>query len=178
MARSGIDKRVIARMMRDMQREFDKHPIKIPLKADDQNVSYSAGQGLLSPATMIYNGPVFHGDANGAQLAWGNHTVNQTANRTKQVAPGFEPLAQAVVRTLEQLGGAGLPDEDLEDAEVAGNEVLDEVTKAEPDRGLIRRGLSALKGFLAPVAMGISAGGTEGAQEWAKTAIEHLGTPF
>ena len=115
----------------------------------------------------------------GAQLAWGNQTVNQQmGNRTEQIAPGFEAISQAVVGTLEHLRDVGLSDEDLRDAEAAANEVLGEVTQPEPDRGKIRRALSALKGFLAPVATGLSTGAGEGAQEWAKTAIEQLGTPF
>ncbi len=34
MPQSGIDKRAIAKMkmMRDIQREFDKHPIRVPLQ--------------------------------------------------------------------------------------------------------------------------------------------------
>ncbi len=58
------------------------------------------------------------------------------------------------------------------------NEVLVEVTKPEPDRGKLRLAITALKGFLAPIATGLSKGGGEGAQEWAKTAIQQLGTPF
>jgi hypothetical protein len=105
--------------------------------------------------------------------------VNQTAaTHTEPITPGFEPLAQAVVLTLEQLRAAGLPEEDVEDAEAAGEEVLAEVTKPDPDRGVIRRALKALKGCLTPIAMGLSAGTADGAQEWAKTAIEQLGTPF
>jgi hypothetical protein len=45
--------------------------------------------------TVIINGPVIHGNANGAQLAWGNQTVHQ--KRIEQIAPGYEAVAQAVV---------------------------------------------------------------------------------
>ena len=53
-----------------------------------------------------------------------------------------------------------------------------EVTQPQPDRGKIRRAINALKGFLAPIATGLARGGGQGAQEWAKTAIEQLGSPF
>jgi hypothetical protein len=173
MARDGINRQAIAKMMRDIQREFDKHPIRVPIETD--------GPALPTGTTFgsaIYNGPVIHGDVTGAQLAWGNQTVHQTQNQTQQIAPGFEAPAQAVVRTLEQLPAVGLAEQDQQDAEGAARDVLTEVTQSAPDRRKIRRALSALKGLLAPVATGLAAGAGEGAQEWAKTAIEQLGKPF
>ncbi len=182
MPQSGIDKRAIAKMMKDIQREFDKHPIRVPLQTKGPRFQRSGpgfySGGIEERGITVYNGPVIQGSADGAQLAWGNQTVNQTVNRTEQIAPGFEAIAQAVVGTLEQLPGAGLSEEDQADAEATANEVLVEVTQPDPDRGTIRRALSALKGYLAPVATGLAQGGGEGAQEWAKTAIEQLGTPF
>jgi hypothetical protein len=174
MARVSINKREIARMMRDIQREFDKHPIRVDVKTDGPVIR----GGVPAGNTTIYNGPVIHGSADGAQLAWGNQTVRQAQNRTEQVAPGFEAIAQAVVSTLKGLSAVGLAEDDQQDAEAAANEVLDEVTQPTPDRGKIRRALVALKGFLAPVASGLVTGSTEGAQEWARTAVEQLGTPF
>ncbi|MFI1700420.1 WD40 repeat domain-containing protein [Streptomyces bobili] len=152
-----VDRSEIARLMREVQQEFDKHP---------------------TANTTIYNGPVIHGNADSAQLAWGNNTVHQTQNCSEQITPGFEAIAQAVVRTLEGLSSIGLSEEDQQDAEAAANEVLDEATQSEPDRSKIRRALSALKGALAPAATGLAAGGAVGAQEWARTAIEQLGVPF
>jgi hypothetical protein len=179
MAQGGIDKRAIAKMAKDIQREFDRHPIRVPLQTERPTFQRGGhGFRLSEFGTTIYNGPVIQGNADGAQLAWGNQTVNQTVNRTEQIAPGFEAIAQAVVGTLAQLHGAGLSEEDQADAEATANEVLVEVTQPEPDRGRIRRALSALKGYLAPVATGLAAGGGEGAQEWARTAIEQLGVPF
>jgi hypothetical protein len=173
MTRVSINKREIARMMQEIQREFDKHPIRVPVQTDG-----SIPAGTAPGHTTIYNGPVIHGNADGAQLAWGNQTVHQTQHRTEQVAPGFEAIAQAVVSTLAGLPEVGLAEDDQLDAEAAANEVLDEVTRPEPDRGKIRRALAALKGFLAPVAAGLLTGGAEGAQGWARTAIEQLGSPF
>ncbi|MEV6868478.1 hypothetical protein AB0M44_46810 [Streptosporangium subroseum] len=171
--RGGVNKRNIAKLAKNIQREFDKHPIHVPIEADGPDLPEGATLG-----NTIYNGPVFHGSADGAQLAWNNETVTQTQNQTQQIAPGFEAIAKAVVLTLEQLPAVGLAKEDQQDAEEAAREVLTEVTREEPDRGKIRRGLSALKGFLAPMATGLSAGAGAGAQDWARTAIEQLGTPF
>jgi hypothetical protein len=172
MARVTINKREIERMMRDIQREFDKHPIRVPVQTDVRSLPADT----TAASTTIYNGPVIHGNADGAQLAWGNQTVIQ--HQTQQVAPGFEAIAQAVVSTLTQLPAAGLAEEDRQDAEAAANAVLSEVAQAAPDRGKIRRALVTLRGFLAPVATGLVTGAGEGALEWAKTAIEQLGTPF
>lgn len=112
--------------------------------------------GPTPGTTVNYNGPVIQGDANGARLAWGNRDVDQSQTDTQQIAPGFEPIAQAVAKTLEQLSMAGLPGRDQEDAEEAAKEVLAEVTQPEPNQGKIRRALAALKHLLAPVAAGAS----------------------
>jgi hypothetical protein len=73
--------------------------------------------------------------------------VTQTAvSRTEQIAPGFEAIAQAVVRTLEQLPLVGLPEDDQREAEAAANEILVEVTQPEPKPGKIRRAIAVLKG--------------------------------
>lgn len=171
MAGFSINEREIARMMKKTQQEFDKHPISVPVNADPNIVPPNS--------TTIYNGPVVHGDVTGTQLAWGNQTVNQTQHsQAEKIAPGFEAVAQAVVKTLERLHEVGLADDDRHDAETVANEALAEVTQTQPDRGKLRRALNALKGYLAPVAFGLVTGSAEGAQEWARTAIEQLGTPF
>lgn len=158
-----INKQGIARMMRDIQKEFDKHPIKVPININgpDLRTSYAV-QGH----TTINYGPVIHGSADGAQLVWNsNGTVNQTQNPGEQrIAPGLELLAQALVSTREGLASLGLADEDLVEAQSAANSALAEVTEAEPDRGRLRRAVTALKGVLAPIATGLTAGASEGAR--------------
>lgn len=131
--------------------------------------------------SAVYNGPVILGDANGAVMAWDRGTAHQEIHNHQteaRITLGFEAIAQAVASTLKDLPGVGLTPEDQEDAQAAGAEVLVEVVKPEPDRGRIRRLVSALRGYISPVATGLSQGAGEGAQEWAKTAIEQLGTPF
>jgi hypothetical protein len=170
MAGFSIDKRGIGQMMREIQKEFDKHSISVPVNADSS---------LIPSNTTIYNGPVIQGDANGAQLAWNSQTVNQSQHaRTEEVAPGFEAIAQAVAKTLEGLRSIELPEDDRKDAETAAQEALTEVTQAEPDRGKLRRAINVVKGVLAPIMAGLTTGSAEGAQEWARTALEQLGTPF
>jgi len=121
----------------------------------------------------VYYGPVIQGNANGAQLAWGNQTVNQT-QAAQQIAPGFEALATAVADTLRQLPEFGLDQEDQADAEEVANEILAEVVTESPDRGKLRRACAALKGFLMPVITEASAGAGEGTRELVRQAIEGL----
>lgn len=64
-------------------------------------------------------------------------------DNTQQIAPGFEDIARAVAGTLERLGQLGLTDEERDDAEVSGREVLEEVVRPEPDEGVVRRRLRA-----------------------------------
>jgi len=174
MARSGfkIDKEGIRQMMQEIQREMDKHPITAKVETDTSGVSLGGGN--------VFNGPVIQGNVNGAQLAWGNSTVNQTQNQDQeQIAPGFEAIAQAVIDALRELPTMGVSGEDIEDAAAVGEEVLNEVVQAEPDRGRIRRAVAALKGYLAPIAMGAAtAGAVAGSEETARAVIERLSTAF
>ena len=139
--------------------------------ADD----FAANSGR-SPAgtTNNYTGPVFHGDLNGAQIAWDKLDVTQVQKLTEQVTPGFESLAEAVTRILSQLPRFGLPTEDSEDASASAKEILAEVVSPWPDRGRIRRALAALRGFLQPVAAQAALGAGEGSHELARAALEHL----
>ncbi|MEV6321376.1 hypothetical protein AB0M45_09290 [Nocardia sp. NPDC051787] len=170
MAKSGINKQGISRLMRDLQREFDRQgPIHVPVHTAMPELPQ-----LGSGTTVNYNGPVFNGDVSGAQIAWNNETVTQNQPHESAVAAGFEDLARFVTDLLRQLPQVGLSDEDREDAEAAANDVLTEITQPEPEPGRLRRALAMLRGVLAPVAAGVVAGATAGAQEWAHTAITGL----
>ena len=124
--------------------------------------------------TNNYNGPVFHGDMNGAQIAWHNRDVKQAQKTVERVTPGFESLAEAVTRMLAQLPQFGLAAEDSQDASASANEILAEVVRPSPDRGKIRRALAALRGFLQPVAVQAALGAGEGSHDLAKAALDHL----
>ena len=168
MAPSGfkINKQGIARMMREIQREFDKHPVSVPIQADNPD--------LHDRGTTVYNGPVVNVHGDRPQIAWSNRDVYQGSKEQREIAPGFEAIAQALVSTLEHLAEVGLEDDDRTTAEDAANEVLSEVTKDQPDRGVIRRGIAIVKGILAPLALGARAGMSDSAREWAKTAVKQL----
>lgn len=165
--RVSINKSAIAKMATDIQREFDRHPIRVPIHADAPVLSKPPD------GSVVYNGPVVNIDGDRAQVAWGTN-VTQTQN-VDTVAPGFEALAAAVGEVLKQLPNIGIPAADLQDAEDAAHEILAEVTHIAPSQGKIRRALNAIKGVLAPVASGVAAAaGAAAGQEWAKAAIERL----
>ena len=60
------------------------------------------------------------------------------------------------------------------------NLVLQEVVKSEPDQSVVRRGVTLIKGLLAPLSAGIGKAVTEEAVEAARQAIYALGSslPF
>ncbi len=160
-----IYKDAIEKMVRDIQREYDKHPVIVPIRCEDPDLPISG------PVSHVYNGPVFQGSVDGAQLAWNNGIVSQS--QTRDIAPGFEAIAEAVSGVLKGLSDAGIGDEAAA-AEEVGLELLAEVTQAEPDRSKITRALRALQGVLAPIATGLLGDVSVAAQIWAKQAIEHL----
>ena len=128
-----------------------------------------------------YHGPVFNGDANGAQIAWNNDTVTQNQQNVaaSDVAPGFEELAKLVTELLQQLPQVGLAEQERHDTEEAANEVLKEITgTAAPEPARLRRAINFLRGALSPIGGGLISGLANGAQEWAKAAIAALTTLF
>ncbi|OWV08914.1 hypothetical protein B5D80_11240 [Micromonospora wenchangensis] len=135
-------------------------------------------QGALFRTTVNHYGPVIGGNADGAQFAWGNHTVHQSRSHVEQAAPEFELLVQVVADTLEKMPTIDLSPDSLREVRAAAEDVLNEATQAEPDRDRIRRAANALKGLLAPVALGVRGGSVAGAREWARTTIEQLSMPF
>jgi hypothetical protein len=160
-----IDKAAIERMARDIQREFDRHPVSVPIHCENPNLQ-------VGGAVSHYHGPVFLGSADGAQLAWNSGVVNQT--QTSDVAPGFEGIAEAVTELLRGVSEVGIGPEDVGAVNEAGIEVLTEVTQAVPDQPRMKRALRALQGVLAPLATGLVTGLSLDAQSWARQAIEHL----
>ncbi|WP_328944769.1 hypothetical protein OG259_28025 [Streptomyces sp. NBC_00250] len=121
------------------------------------------------------DGPVFNGDVSHSQFAWGNETVTQNQQNDNTVAPGYEALAERVNELLRQLPRAGLAEQDRQDTQDAAEGVLAEITRVEPvEETRLRRALATLRGALAPVATGVVAGTTVGAQEWALAAITGL----
>lgn len=167
-----INRQGIKKFQAELQKEFDRAgPIRVPVEIE------GGGNGSRADGASVtnYYGPVIHGDVSGVQLSWGNlvSTQNQS-NAVEQIASGYEAVAEAVTQILRNLPIAGLPEEDAEEATASATEILSEVTEQEPDRGRVRKALATLRGYLAPVAAGLSTGAAEGAQEWAKMAIESL----
>ena len=167
-----INPSAIKKMTQEIQREFDKNPIQLPVNAD--------GPALRSGD--VYNGPVINVQGDNAQLAWDNRDVQQSNTGTPlaDIAAGFEPLSEAVVRILKEVHASGLDPEDIAAVEEAGKEILDEVIKNEPEHGRIKRAVTYIKGLLAPlvtrIAESAAEGAGEGAHEWAATAVEALGS--
>ncbi|MFK4070215.1 hypothetical protein [Streptomyces sp. NPDC029674] len=99
--------------------------------------------------------------------------INQSLHK---IAPGFEALAEAVADAVRYLSAAGIPDDVREDASDLATTIRAEVARDEPDPGILRRAVAALKGYLAPIAITtITAGAAVGGEETAHALIERLG---
>ncbi|MFJ4175268.1 hypothetical protein [Microbacterium sp. NPDC089696] len=165
-----INKQAIRKMTREIEREFAKNPVRVPLQADASDVR-------LPAATTInnYHGPVVTVTGDGAQLAWDNHDVAQGQARFQQVATGYEELADLVTRLLAGVGTFKLDPADQAELVAAGEEILHEAVKDDPDRGLVRRGITMLKGVLAPIASGVAKAVSDETAEMARDLISSLG---
>lgn len=167
-----INKRGVKQLTDELQREFAKHPIKVPLAAASSDIP-------VASSGDTYNAPVLHITGDGAQIAWGNETVNQTNSVAKQeVAPGFEEIGAALTEILRDITESGLPAEEVSEVQEAGRTALEEVVKENPDQGIIKRSVTTIKGVLASLAVGAQDGASEAVhnatQDWAKTAIKML----
>ncbi|XIE79522.1 hypothetical protein AB6O49_18935 [Streptomyces sp. SBR177] len=121
-----------------------------------------------------------HGAVSGSQIAVGNEQVTQNQiNRTEAAADLVSDpvrLAAFVRELLQQLPEQRLAAEDREDTEAAANEVLGALADSDPpEPGRLRRAMVLLRGALTPVAQGVAAGATVGAQQWAEAALASLG---
>ncbi|MEO3939510.1 hypothetical protein V3C41_00310 [Paenarthrobacter nicotinovorans] len=163
---SEINPSAIKKMTQEIQRGFDKNPIQLPVKADN----------LALRSKEIYNGSIVHGD--NTHVSWGGQQSN-VVNVPVGITAGFEPLSETVVRILNEIHASGLNPDDIAAANEASREILDEVTKEEPEQSRIRLAVTYLKGLLAPLvtrgAGSAAEGVEEGARGWAATAVESLG---
>lgn len=172
MAKSSINKRAIRQLTRDLQKEFDKNPVRVPVEADPRT---RVPRG--DSTTVNYNAPVtFVNAGDHAQLAWGNASVVQSQEQVEQVAPGYEELARVLTTLMQASASLGIPDEDRDALDAETVSLLHEVTKDEPDPSRLRRGVTMVKGFLAPVVAGVGQGASAEAAELTRTVIEQLGT--
>jgi len=175
----NIDKRAIAQMTREIQREFDRNPVRIPVEAEAPTPHRWLQQAAGN--STIHNGPVFINSAvQVAQLAWQNDSASQVQGRAEPVATGFEALAELIVEVLQRLPGFRFGRSRHERAVEAGKEVLKEVTSPTPDSGRIRRAVAAVKGPLISLATGAASGAVAGVstatEEGAQHAIEQFTT--
>jgi hypothetical protein len=162
----------VAQFKRELERELNRGGgVRVPVEAETTGAS--AGAAVVHH----YSGPTVISNGDSAQIAFGANSV-QIQQATEPVTPGFEGLAEAVAAAMEAIAALPLSSEDQEDVNAAGTELLAEVTKPEPDASLIRRGLTLLKGALAPIAAGISTGVSAAvsaeSQQTARHALELL----
>lgn len=158
-----INKRGIREMSKELEREFAKHPITIPVQAE----------GSPRPISVVnHHAPVIYGGVSNSSMVWGNGQANLSQN--SQTGAGQEDLVSALERILKQMPRDQLPAEDVEDLEAASSQVLEEVRSSQPEQAHAKRGLRTMLRILNPIAQGLQAGASEGAQSWARDAIQSL----
>lgn len=160
-----VNQQGIREIQRRLQREFDKHPVRIPVEADPE-------MPVVHQTTI--NGPTVISNGDRAQIAWGESVSQTQDGTTTQVAQGYEDVAALLADVVRDLATAGLPEEDETVVRKAAEEGLREVGKPEPDRTAVKMCLSAVTGVLAPIAMRAVDGVGDAAQKWAAEAVAAL----
>lgn len=138
-----------------------KHLIRPELTTKGQNALRSRDVELSLPKMTkpsmppISSGhPVINTYGDNVQIAWGNQSVNQSQQYTQEVTPGYEGIAQVIDRLLAHLPNFKLNEADTAEVEDNANVVLQEISREDPDGNLIKRGLTMIRGLLAPVITG------------------------
>lgn len=152
-------------MNRELGREFAKHPISVPIEADPTTLSAGGGTTVNNFVTVT---------GNNTQLAWDTDgDVTQNQDDAQQTVPGYEEIARSLTEFIANLAALGLGNDEPE-AKQQTETVLTEVAKPNPDKGVIKRGSTMIKGILAPITAGVSAGVTPETSEAARHMIEVL----
>jgi hypothetical protein len=166
-----INRTEIAKMTKELQREFDKHPIQVPVQP-------STRRATAAPAAVVHHhGTTVNITGDGAQVAWGN-SGPVTQNRVEAVAPGLEAIAELLATVLGNAGAYGLGSDDEAELRQAAEDALAETTGEAPDVHKLRRSVTFIKGLLAPVVAGVSAGVTHESTELARHTISALTSAF
>lgn len=166
-----INKQAIAKMQREIQREFDKRPIRVPISAESPQIP---GQSYATTVNH-YHAPVVTISGDRAQVAWGDGGILQNQDAISEVTPGYEAVANIVAEVLAKLGDLALTPDEEEEVQENGERLLAEVVKSEPDKGIIRHATTMLRGLLASAATGLNQAVTSESSEFARQAIAALG---
>lgn len=167
----SINKRAVSKFQKDIQREFDKRPIEVPINADTARLS-----GASQPSTVNhYHGPTVTVNGDQAQVAWGDGTISQERRDVSEVAEGYRDLARILADILAKLDNLPLTEEDNQYTRENAEALLTEVVKAEPDNGVVRRGVTLVKGLLASIATGVNQAVTAESADYARETIAALG---
>lgn len=153
MARVQINKRAVRDMTQAIQRELDRNHVRVRIDADT-SPSASAALRARAPIVNNYHAPVVTVNGDHAQVAWNNAVVNQEA--TSKVTQGYEDLAAAVGEVLKALDVLPLSDDEVTDVREQAEVALTEITKPKPDRGVLKRCVTMLKGLLAAGGVGVA----------------------
>lgn len=166
----SINKQAIAKMQRELQREFDKHPIRVPINADRPELF---GQPTTTTVNH-YHAPVVTINGDRAQVAWGDGEIRQDQGSVSQVTSGYEEVARLTAEVLAKLDEFVLTSGEAQDARENGELLLAEVVKPEPDKNLLRRAATMLRGVLASAATGVNQAVATESADLARKAIATL----
>lgn len=171
-----INKSGIRKLQRNLQREFDKHPISIPVTAEPSDPPHTSRLRTAQAPTIInnYHEPVITNHGDHAQIAWDAQNITQTSNHTQDIAPGFENFAQALATLLASSDELPVEDTQKQKFKMVAEELLEETTQPEPRKNLLDAGVDRLKGILAPVLCGAQQGITAESQETVQHIFEGL----
>lgn len=164
-----INKQAIRKMSKEIEREFAKNPVRVPIEVDHQASS-------LPAATTVnnYHGPVVTVNGDQAQIAWNSDSIDQSQQH-EQVAPGYEQLAKLLTDVLANLKTFPLEEAESVEVRTTANDILEELVKPVPEQSAVRRGVTIIKGLLAPIGVGLSKAATDATAESAREIIEALG---
>lgn len=120
------------------------------------------------------NAPLVGGD-NYGNVAVGNNVQQQlTISQEDHVPDQYRDLDETLCRLSETISGWQLGQDTLQEMFDELEELRRQIRAEKPDDSVIRRGITVIKGLLAPIVLGLSNGVTSGVASRASEFIQHL----
>ncbi|MGV3104141.1 hypothetical protein [Rothia sp. 32237D007AR] len=171
-----INKSAVEKLTRNLQCEFDKNPVSIPIQGYLEVSGQDKSQKPDSAPTIVnnYHAPVVTNYGNRTQIAWGSQNITQTSEHQENVATGFEEFAQGLEQVLTDIDTSPIAEEEKQKFKTIAEQTLQETAQPNPDVSILSVGIERLKGILAAAALGLHQGVTAEAQDIARSGLEAL----
>lgn len=167
-----INKKVIQRMTRELEKEFSKNPIKIPvcasrlgLSQDEMNIGEQRPVGVVNNFTI--------NAAPHSQLAVNAHEIHQEMNLSGSDEK-IEAMKKLLTEISQKMDSLNLSDEDELELSETVSKASAEIGKQHPDKERLKDFIRLMKRILAPLTLSSLSGASTAVNDIAEQWVRQL----